>query len=324
MLPGRKAGANGARKEPSRQARPGVGSFVSSVSRHRRRRKIKRTGRHTAPSQAEKVAQKAGKAAPALAVVGALAAGPHVPEAAAPVRTAATAPVLGAHLDAAVRPARAARPAGHTSPGRTYTVRPGDRLSGIAQRFYGHTSDWRWLYQVNRSKIHNPGVIYPGQVLSIPRDPPAPAAHHTDGDGDHDGDRSDHKPYKPRHSRGGSGGGHGHGSGHGGRGGQGQGSGHHLGGTLNCHGLEALWRSAGGASWAAVTAASIAMAESGGHQYATGAAGERGYWQINPVNGALSTYDAYGNARAAVIMSHDGTNWSPWTTWVDGAYRGRC
>jgi Lysozyme like domain/LysM domain len=256
------------------------------------------------------VAQKAGKAAPALAVVGALAAGPHVPKAAHLERTAATAPVLDAHLDAAIMPAQAV--------GRSYTVRPGDSLSGIARRLYGNAADWTWLYQANRSKIHNPGLIYPGEVLRVPHGPSGPsgshAAHRTDGDGDTDGDRTDHpRPYKPRHSRGGSTGG-----------GHGQGRGNRLTGTLNCHGLEALWRSAGGASWAAVTAASIAMAESGGHQYATGAAGERGYWQINPVNGALSTYNAYGNARAAVIMSHDGTHWSPWTTWVDGAYRGRC
>jgi Lysozyme like domain/LysM domain len=255
------------------------------------------------------VAQKAGKAAPALAVVGALAAGPHVPKAAQPVRTAATAPVIHADLDAAIRPARAAAP--------TYTVQPGDSLSGIADRLYGRAGDWRWLYQANRSEIHNPGLIYPGQVLRVPHGPAASVtvtvtAHRTDGDGDSDGDRSDHGSYKPRHSRGGSS-----------RGGRAQGTGH-LYGTLNCRGLEALWRSAGGASRAAVTAASIAMAESGGNQYATGSAGERGYWQINPVNGALSTYDAYGNARAAVIMSRDGTNWSPWTTWVDGAYLGRC
>jgi hypothetical protein len=95
-------------------------------------------------------------------------------------------------------------------------------------------------------------------------------------------------------------------------------------GTLGCGGLERLWESAGGAPAAAVTAASVAMAESGGNQFATGPYGERGYWQINPVNGSLSTYNAYGNARAAVIMSHDGSNWSPWTTYVDGAYRGRC
>ena len=81
---------------------------------------------------------------------------------------------------------------------------------------------------------------------------------------------------------------------------------------------------AGGSPAAEVTAASIAMAESGGNQFATGTVGERGYWQINPVNGALSTYDPYGNARAAVVMSADGANWSPWTTYTSGAYAGRC
>ena len=97
-----------------------------------------------------------------------------------------------------------------------------------------------------------------------------------------------------------------------------------LGGTLGCTGLEALWQSAGGSHSAAFVAAEIAMAESGGRQYATGAAGERGYWQIHPDHGALSTYSAYGNARAAIIISSNGVNWSPWTTYVSGAYLGRC
>ncbi len=81
---------------------------------------------------------------------------------------------------------------------------------------------------------------------------------------------------------------------------------------------------AGGSPAAAVTAASIAMAESGGNQYATGTVGARGSWQINPVNGALSTYNPYGNARAAVIRSGNGVNWTPWTTYTSGAYAGRC
>jgi Lysozyme like domain/LysM domain len=89
-----------------------------------------------------------------------------------------------------------------------------------------------------------------------------------------------------------------------------------LSGHLSYAGLEALWESAGGARWAAPTAACIAEHESGGNQYATGAAGERGYWQINPDHGSLSTYDAYGNARAAVIISADGRDWSPWTTHI--------
>lgn len=285
---------------------------MSSVSRHRRRRKIRRTGRHTTPSQAEKVAQKAGKAAPAIAVVGALATGPQVHEFAQAARTTAVEQVVDAHLDAAIFPAHSAGEAqlaaqtGHA--GRTYTVRAGDTLSGIAQRLYGHAGRWHWLYEANRSKIHNPNLIYVGQVLSVPHGPPTSLTSH-------------HSGYKPRHSKHSS---H-HGSGHKPHsGGSRSAGGTRLSGTLGCHGLEALWRSAGGAPWAEVTAASIAMAESGGRQYATGAAGERGYWQIHPVNGALSTYNAYGNARAAVIMSHDGRSWSPWTTYTSGIYRGRC
>lgn len=88
-------------------------------------------------------------------------------------------------------------------------------------------------------------------------------------------------------------------------------------------GLESLWESAGGSYSAAFTAAEIAIAESGGQQYATGAAGEEGYWQINPVNGSLATYNPYGNARSAIILSDDGTNWSPWTTYTHGLYIGR-
>ena len=68
-------------------------------------------------------------------------------------------------------------------------------------------------------------------------------------------------------------------------------------------GLEELREQAGGSDAQAVMAASIAMAESSGQQFATGAAGERGYWQINPDHGSLSTYDPLGNAKAAVISS---------------------
>jgi hypothetical protein len=100
------------------------------------------------------------------------------------------------------------------------------------------------------------------------------------------------------------------------------------GGTLSCSGLESLWKSAGGSPGAAFTAAEVAMAESGGRRYATntngGASTDRGYWQINDIHGAQSTYDAYGNARAAVQISGDGADWSPWVTYQTGAYQGRC
>ena len=75
-------------------------------------------------------------------------------------------------------------------------------------------------------------------------------------------------------------------------------------------------------------AAEIARAESGGRQYATDNDGngtvDRGYWQVNSIHGALSTYDPAGNARAAVELSGDGTNWSPWVTYQTGAYQGQC
>ena len=62
---------------------------------HRRSRKIRRAGRHTTPSQVEKVAEKAGRAAPAMAIAGALVAA--APQAHAAVRTPAKATtVLGA------------------------------------------------------------------------------------------------------------------------------------------------------------------------------------------------------------------------------------
>ena len=66
-------------------------------------------------------------------------------------------------------------------------MRTGDTLSGIAQQFYGHASDWQWLYHLNRAKISDPNLIYTGQVFSAPADPPASVRNGT---------------YQARHSRG--------------------------------------------------------------------------------------------------------------------------
>jgi LysM repeat protein len=175
----------------------------------------------------------------------------------------------------------------HEQP-RHYTVRPGDTLSSIAQRFYGNPADWRGLYQANRSVIHNPDAIYPGEVLNVPYQLRASSTTSAPA-------RSTVLTTSAS-----------------------------LSGTLSCPGLEELWEQAGGSNAQAFMAAEIAMAESSGQQFATGAAGERGYWQINPDHGSLSTYDPLGNAKAAVIISGDGTNWTPWTTFTSGAYQGRC
>lgn len=98
-----------------------------------------------------------------------------------------------------------------------------------------------------------------------------------------------------------------------------------LSGTLGCSGLEALWDAAGGAPSAAVTAASVAMAESGGNQFAVSPTDDIGYWQINaPSWGSMASTDPMTNARAAVQISGDGSNWSGWTAYTSGAYAGLC
>jgi LysM repeat protein len=256
---------------------------------HRRPRKIRRTGRHTTPSQVEKVAGAAGKAAPAVAIAGALVA--VAPQAANAAVASSAGPAAASevvHTDALVT---AAKPAAAST--RTYTVQSGDTLSGISQRFYGTTADWPWLASVNSAVVHNPNVLYVGEKLKLPSDPPGNAAS-----------------YAPKHAKAPT---------------VLTSSTTKLSGTLTCSGLEALWESAGGAKSEAFMAAEIAEAESGGRQYALSPTNDYGYWQINGSHGpAMATFNAYGNAKAAIAISDDGRDWDPWTTYVTGAYEGRC
>lgn len=88
--------------------------------------------------------------------------------------------------------------------------------------------------------------------------------------------------------------------------------------------LKALWISAGGNATAAAVAAAVALAESGGNPNAFNGNGgrsqDRGLWQINSVHGAQSTFDPMANARAAVAISNNGSNWKPWcVAYTDGA-----
>lgn len=96
-------------------------------------------------------------------------------------------------------------------------------------------------------------------------------------------------------------------------------------GTFSFSQLEQLWTQNGGTVTAAPMAAAIAMAESGGRANATNndsnGTQDRGLWQINSVNGALSTFDTNQNARAAIELSGNGTNWQPWATFTSGAYK---
>lgn len=51
---------------------------------------------------------------------------------------------------------------------KTYKVKSGDTLWGIAQRNLGNGSKWQSIYNLNKSIIKNPNLIYPGQVLTLP------------------------------------------------------------------------------------------------------------------------------------------------------------
>lgn len=92
----------------------------------------------------------------------------------------------------------------------------------------------------------------------------------------------------------------------------------------NCPELESLWVGEGGSKNAKFIAAEIATAESGGNPNAISPTDDFGLWQINGSHGALATLNPVGNARAAIAISDDGTNWSAWTTYESGAYIGRC
>jgi LysM repeat protein len=52
-----------------------------------------------------------------------------------------------------------------------YTVRSGDSLAAIAQRFYHNTDAWPVLYWANHRQIHWANEIEPGQVLKVPAKP---------------------------------------------------------------------------------------------------------------------------------------------------------
>ena len=52
--------------------------------------------------------------------------------------------------------------------GRTYTVKSGDTLSGIAKQVYGDASQWKKIHTANAGQIKDPDKIQPGWTLQIP------------------------------------------------------------------------------------------------------------------------------------------------------------
>lgn len=64
--------------------------------------------------------------------------------------------------------AAAAPPPRQEPESQFYTVRPGDTLSAIAQRFYGSPNKYQAIFEANRPMLSDPDKIYPGQALRIP------------------------------------------------------------------------------------------------------------------------------------------------------------
>lgn len=187
-----------------------------------------------------------------------------------------------------------------------YVVAGGDTLSGVSARFCGTPADYPALAAA--SGITDANVIYPGQRVSLDcSGHPVQVPSRMPGDGDSDtaggisgaGVPVQVSPRVVTVSASPS-------------------------GSYSCSGLEQLWLAAGGNPADAVVAASVAMAESGGNPGAVSPTDDFGLWQINGSHGVLATLNPLGNAEAAVSISGDGTDWSPWTTFTSGAYAGRC
>jgi nucleoid-associated protein YgaU len=49
-----------------------------------------------------------------------------------------------------------------------YTVKKGDTLEKIAQRYYGTSRAWKRILEANKGTLKSPDKIYVGQVLTIP------------------------------------------------------------------------------------------------------------------------------------------------------------
>ena len=96
---------------------------------------------------------------------------PPVPVAAAPTQTPQHAPAPAPAPAPVSHPAStggATVPVPTPHPAQHYTVRSGDTLWGIAQRFLGNGADWRELYNWNRGVVgSNPNLIFPGEQLTI-------------------------------------------------------------------------------------------------------------------------------------------------------------
>ncbi|HLJ63773.1 MAG TPA: LysM peptidoglycan-binding domain-containing protein, partial [Stellaceae bacterium] len=60
-------------------------------------------------------------------------------------------------------------PSAEMANGAYTTVQPGNSLWRIARRSLGNGTRYVDIYGSNRDQISDPNVIYPGQVLAVPK-----------------------------------------------------------------------------------------------------------------------------------------------------------
>jgi LysM repeat protein len=218
----------------------------------------------------------------------------------------------------------AAKPTKHAATAQStyYTVRSGDTLATIADSYYGNAGDWQYLYYENEKTVSDPDQLSAGERLLIPATVPTnftlpnytpkhakptqPATQPVTESTAQSAGQSTSNSTANSTSGGTT---------------EVQTSAQ---GTYSCSGLEQLWEQAGGNSADAFMAAEISMAESGGNPNAISPTDDYGLWQINASNGALATLNPLQNAKSAITLSADGTNWDAWTTYHSGAYSGKC
>lgn len=215
----------------------------------------------------------------AVAVAGGQAPAPSVHTAPDPLHSqTVNAPVTADETALVVHSAKVQE--ARTQSHRSYHVKSGDTLSGIAQLYCGDAAKYHSLATSNG--IADPNLIYVGQHLVL--DCASGALIRAPRRG---------TPGQSYHPRAVSYSGNG--------------------GTLSYSGLESLWEAAGGPSWAASSAAAVAECESGGNQYAHNPSGASGYWQILGEVVPGNVYDPMVNAQNAVAKFRaSGDSWAQW------------
>jgi len=70
--------------------------------------------------------------------------------------------------DIAVTGKPAASASAAPAPAKTYTVKAGDTLSGIAKATLGSAGAYMQIFELNKDQLTDPDKIQPGQVLRLP------------------------------------------------------------------------------------------------------------------------------------------------------------